>query len=145
MWKKKRHIGNILFFPLFLQHPLHMEVTGPGIESKFRLRPKPQLRPCWNLNPLRQAGDQTSVSTETSWINNPLCHGRNSREHLLMKKEGRRDDKMALKKTALLYNKLQKVHSIFFSKSFKGKKTRTKGKGFFSTSKSPFPPMKIWK
>ena len=38
----------------------------------------PQLQQCQILNPLRQAGDPTSASTETSWIINPLHCSSNS-------------------------------------------------------------------
>ena len=34
-----------------------MDVPGPGIESEAQLRPVPQLRQCWILNPLHWARD----------------------------------------------------------------------------------------
>ena len=53
-----------------------MEVPGPGIESEPKLQPTPQLQQYRILNPLHRARDQTSASTETNWIINPLRHSR---------------------------------------------------------------------
>ena len=72
------------FFFLFWLPPGHMEVPGPGIESKSELRPRPQLQQHQILNPLCWAGDQTSASTETSWIINSLCNSGNSHYLSLM-------------------------------------------------------------
>ena len=52
-------------------HPWHMEVLGPGTESK------PQLQQCWILNPLCCTGDQTCTATETTPDLKPLHHSRN--------------------------------------------------------------------
>ena len=52
-----------------------MEVPGPGMESELELPPVPQLQQHGILNPLcRARGNQTSTSTETSWLINSLCH-----------------------------------------------------------------------
>ena len=39
-------------------HLPHMEVPGPGIKSK------PQMRPCWIVEPTEPAGDQTLASVQ---------------------------------------------------------------------------------
>ena len=45
---------SFLFFFLFQLHPKHMEILGPGIESK------PQLQQHWSLNPLCPIGTAAS-------------------------------------------------------------------------------------
>ena len=40
------------FFLFFFATPQHMEVPRTGIKSELQLRPMPQLRQCWILNPL---------------------------------------------------------------------------------------------
>ena len=66
---------NYPFFAfLFQPHPSLMEIPGPWIKSD----PILQLQQLQILNPLRQAEDQTGISTETSRIINPLCHRGNS-------------------------------------------------------------------
>ena len=53
----------IIFF--LWPHPWHMEVSGPGIESKPQLWP--MLQQGYILNPLGQAEDWTHTVTETMW------------------------------------------------------------------------------
>ena len=49
--------------------PWHMEVLGPGIESKPQPQIVPQLWPHWILNPLCQVRDWTCISAVTStWL-----------------------------------------------------------------------------
>lgn len=68
-------------FPLFLPFQPH---TGhsPRQEVKFKAS---QMQQCWILNTLHQARDQTSNTTETSWITNPL-HQELLNENLMVNK-----------------------------------------------------------
>ena len=59
-WRYPHHP---LFFPPFQPHPWHMDVSGPGIESKPLRCPSPQLWQRWILNPLSWAGDGTCAAT----------------------------------------------------------------------------------
>ena len=72
-----------LFIYLFLwPHLRHMEVPGPGIESKPQLQSMPQL--ARSFNPLHEAvGLNPSLCSDTWHCNqifNPLHHNRNSRD-----------------------------------------------------------------
>ena len=53
-------------------HAWHMEVPGPGTESKLHLQQHQ------TFNSLPWAGDRTGTSTETHWIMNLLHHSRNT-------------------------------------------------------------------
>ena len=62
----------LLLLLLLLQaHPWQVEMSHPGIKSELELQPTPQLQQHGILNPLCQARDQTSTSTEISRIMNP--------------------------------------------------------------------------
>ena len=60
---------------LYGLHQWDMKVPWQGTESELHLRPTPQLRQYWILNPLYWARDRTCASTETKWIINTLCTG----------------------------------------------------------------------
>ena len=51
------------FFLLLLFWPLH-GVARSGVRSELQLQPKLHLWPCWILNPLCQAGDQTFIPAQ---------------------------------------------------------------------------------
>ena len=44
--------------------------------------------PCWILNPLNEARDQTLILMDTSWVLNLLSHNRNSPNFLNKQEEG---------------------------------------------------------
>jgi len=57
-------------FFAFLAHPRHIEVPGPGIESKPQLQTMPQLLQCLILNPRLDSGNFNIYSShETTELN----------------------------------------------------------------------------
>ena len=52
-----------LFLFFFFGQPRAYGVPRPGIRSQLYSQPKLQLRQCWILNPLCQAGDQTCIQS----------------------------------------------------------------------------------
>ena len=67
-------------------HLWHMEVPGPGIESKLQLQPTPQPWQHRILNPPHRAGDRTWASAATrdsSRILTSLYHSKNSQHPFL--------------------------------------------------------------
>lgn len=76
-------VNNLNFLIMFLAffwgggvlHPLHMEISRPGIYSKHQLRPT-------HFNPIHQVGESNpwfhSEPNHCSQMHKPLCHSRNS-------------------------------------------------------------------
>ena len=69
-------------------HSWHMEVPGQGTESELQLRPTPQLRQWWILEPTVPGwGSNPHLCSDSrccSQVLNPLHHGGNSCDWILL-------------------------------------------------------------